>query len=109
MESTALSLDFAGPSGPEPWKSQKIREIFLQHGKDLKTFRCKIVLGSTSLMVLVCHRILGFDVQLSFKRARGHQLSDARAQYFGCLPVLHCLVPGTDQQGTLEEGSGTTK
>ena len=60
-------------------------------------------------MVLVCHKILGFDVQFPFLRGRGHQLSDTQAGYSGCLPVLDCLVPATDQQGTLEEGSGTTK
>ena len=60
-------------------------------------------------MVLVCNKIFGFDALLSFRRAKGNQLSDTHAGYSGCLPVLECLVPGTDEQGTLEEGTGTTK
>ena len=60
-------------------------------------------------MVLVCHKILGSDVPFAVRSARGHQLSDTHADYSGCLPVLNSLVPGTDERGTLEEGTGRTK
>ena len=80
---------------------QFLREIFSEDRK--------IVRGSASLMVLVCHMSLGSDILSSFRRASEQHLSDTLAEYSGYLSVSNCLVPGTDTQGTLEEGTGTTK
>ena len=35
------------------------------------------------LLVLVCHKIFGFDVLFSLRRARGQQLSDTHTGYSG--------------------------
>ena len=60
-------------------------------------------------MGLVCQNILGFDLFYYHLGTRGHQPPDTHAEHSGCLPVLNCLMPGTDMEGTLEEGTGTTK
>ena len=51
-----------------------------------------------------------FDFHSGGKRtpALRHQLSDTHSEYSGCLPVLNCLLADAAEQGTLEEGTGTT-